>query len=38
MALFEKLSQIKYILDDTDNLVCTLDNAQNINKHTVCIS
>ncbi|XP_045521853.1 PX domain-containing protein kinase-like protein isoform X5 [Pieris brassicae] len=34
MATFEKLSEIKYIQDDTDNLVCTLENAQNINKHT----
>ncbi|XP_047519458.1 PX domain-containing protein kinase-like protein isoform X2 [Pieris napi] len=34
MAIFEKLSQIKHIQDDTDTLVCTLENAQNINKHT----
>ncbi|XP_022128535.2 PX domain-containing protein kinase-like protein isoform X3 [Pieris rapae] len=34
MAIFEKLSEFKYIQDDTDTLVCTLENAQNINKHT----
>lgn len=37
MALFDKNSQIKASFDDTENLVCTVENAQNINKHTVSI-
>lgn len=38
MAIFEKLYQIRNVLDDTDSLICILENAQNINKHIVCIS
>ncbi|XP_037962228.2 PX domain-containing protein kinase-like protein [Plutella xylostella] len=34
MAIFEKTPQTKAILDDTEKLVCTIANAQNINKHT----
>ncbi|XP_045501984.1 PX domain-containing protein kinase-like protein [Colias croceus] len=34
MAIFEKSFQTRPIIDDTDKLVCTLENAQNINKHT----
>ncbi|XP_068620282.1 PX domain-containing protein kinase-like protein [Battus philenor] len=34
MAIFEKSLQSKIILDDTEKLVCTLENAQNIDKHT----
>lgn len=33
MALFERTSQ-KALLDDTENLTCVIENAQNINKHT----
>ncbi|CAK1550756.1 unnamed protein product [Leptosia nina] len=34
MAIFEKLNPVKATLDDTVNLVCSLENAQNINRHT----
>ncbi|KAM3960364.1 PX domain-containing protein kinase-like protein [Aphomia sociella] len=34
MAIFEKKSQTKAIVDDTEKLVCVVENAQNINKHT----
>ncbi|KAI5636107.1 PX domain-containing protein [Phthorimaea operculella] len=34
MAIFEKSSQSRTILDDTEKLICTVENAQNINKHT----
>ncbi|KAL4718765.1 hypothetical protein ACJJTC_012325 [Scirpophaga incertulas] len=34
MAIFETPSQSKTLLDDTETLICTLENAQNINKHT----
>lgn len=38
MAIFEKTSQTKaLILDDTLKLSCTVENAQNINKHTVSV-
>lgn len=35
MAIFEKQSQSKINIDDTDKLICFVENAQNINKHTV---
>lgn len=35
MAIFEKTLQTKAVVDDTENLICTVENAQNINKHTV---
>ncbi|XP_072942564.1 PX domain-containing protein kinase-like protein [Epargyreus clarus] len=34
MAIFEKSLQTKGIVDDTEKLLCILENAQNINKHT----
>ncbi|XP_063385804.1 PX domain-containing protein kinase-like protein [Cydia fagiglandana] len=34
MAIFEKESHSKVILDDTEKLICIIENAQNINKHT----
>lgn len=34
MAIFEKTSQSR-IVDDTEKLICVVENAQNINKHTV---
>ncbi|XP_032519991.2 PX domain-containing protein kinase-like protein [Danaus plexippus] len=34
MAIFEKSFQSKVRIDDTDTLVCLLENAQSINKHT----
>ncbi|KAL0820595.1 hypothetical protein ABMA28_006438 [Loxostege sticticalis] len=34
MAIFERPSQTKTIVDDTEKLICTVENAQNINKHT----
>ncbi|XP_028164734.1 PX domain-containing protein kinase-like protein [Ostrinia furnacalis] len=34
MAIFEKPSQTKSVVDDTEKLICTVENAQNINKHT----
>ncbi|KAJ2948611.1 hypothetical protein O0L34_g7865 [Tuta absoluta] len=34
MSIFEKSSQLRDILDDTEKLICTVENAQNINKHT----
>ncbi|KAI8420284.1 hypothetical protein MSG28_008817 [Choristoneura fumiferana] len=34
MAIFEKESHTKVILDDTEKLHCIVENAQNINKHT----
>ncbi|CAH0401203.1 unnamed protein product [Chilo suppressalis] len=34
MAIFEKPSQTKAVVDDTEKLICTIENAQNINKHT----
>ncbi|CAK1584395.1 unnamed protein product [Parnassius mnemosyne] len=34
MAIFEKSFQTKTILDDTETLLCTLENAQNVDKHT----
>lgn len=34
MAIFEKTSQTKALIDDTEKLVCTVENAHNINKHT----
>ncbi|XP_049876619.1 PX domain-containing protein kinase-like protein isoform X2 [Pectinophora gossypiella] len=34
MAIFEKTSQTTLVLDDTEKLICTVVNAQNINKHT----
>ncbi|XP_026763124.2 PX domain-containing protein kinase-like protein isoform X2 [Galleria mellonella] len=34
MAIFEKTSQTKAIVDDTEKLICVVENAQNINKHT----
>lgn len=34
MAIFEKTSQTKALIDDTEKLSCTVENAQNINKHT----
>lgn len=35
MAIFERTSQTRAILDDTEKLTCIVENAQNINKHTV---
>lgn len=35
MALFDKTYQAKASIDDTEQLVCNIENAQNINKHTV---
>lgn len=35
MAIFERTSQTRAILDDTEKLTCVVENAQNINKHTV---
>lgn len=35
MALFDSTSQAKAYIDDTEKLVCNIENAQNINKHTV---
>lgn len=35
MAIFEKSSNSKIRVDDTERLTCCLENAQNINKHTV---
>ena len=35
MAIFEKTSHTKALIDDTETLSCTVENAQNINKHTV---
>lgn len=35
MAFFERSSPIKTNVDDTENLICVIENAQNINKHTV---
>lgn len=37
MAIFEKISQTKALIDDTEKLTCTVENAQNIDKHTVSI-
>lgn len=34
MAIFEKTSHTKALIDDTEKLSCTVENAQNINKHT----
>ncbi|CAH0724285.1 unnamed protein product, partial [Brenthis ino] len=34
MAIFEKSSNSKIRIDDTERLTCCLENAQNINKHT----
>ncbi|CAB3229019.1 unnamed protein product [Arctia plantaginis] len=34
MAIFEKISQTKALIDDTEKLTCIVENAQNINKHT----
>ncbi|XP_013162891.1 PREDICTED: PX domain-containing protein kinase-like protein [Papilio xuthus] len=34
MAIFEKSFQTKSTLDDTETLICTLENAQNVDKHT----
>lgn len=34
MAIFERLSNNKIRIDDTEKLACSLENAQNINKHT----
>lgn len=34
MAIFEKTSQTKVLIDDTEILSCTVENAQNVNKHT----
>ncbi|XP_059059022.1 PX domain-containing protein kinase-like protein [Achroia grisella] len=34
MAIFEKTSQSKGIIDHTEKLICVVENAQNINKHT----
>lgn len=38
MAIFESSSQTKVRIDDTERLECALENAQNVNKHTVSIS
>lgn len=38
MAIFESSSQTKLRIDDTERLECALENAQNVNKHTVSIS
>lgn len=35
MAIFEKPSQTKVQIDDTEKLECVLENSQNINNHTV---
>lgn len=35
MAIFEKSFLSKSTLDDTEKLICTLENAQNVDKHTV---
>lgn len=35
MAIFEKTSQSRIVVDDTEKLLCIVENAQNINKHTV---
>lgn len=35
MALFDRTSQAKADIDDTEKLVCNIENAQNINNHTV---
>lgn len=35
MAIFERSSNNKIRIDDTERLTCSLENAQNINKHTV---
>lgn len=35
MAIFEKTSQSRIVVDDTEKLICVVENAQNINKHTV---
>lgn len=37
MAIFEKSFHTKSAFDDTDTLICTLENAQNVDKHTVSI-
>lgn len=37
MAIFEKSLRTKGIVDDTEKLLCTVENAQNINKHTVSV-
>ncbi|XP_050352890.1 PX domain-containing protein kinase-like protein [Nymphalis io] len=34
MAIFERSSQTKVQIDDTERLECVLENAQNINNHT----
>ncbi|XP_026320867.1 PX domain-containing protein kinase-like protein [Hyposmocoma kahamanoa] len=34
MAIFEKISQSRIVVDDTEKLICVVENAQNINKHT----
>ncbi|KAJ0174249.1 hypothetical protein K1T71_010395 [Dendrolimus kikuchii] len=34
MALFDRTSHVKAIVDDTENLTCVIENAQNVNKHT----
>ncbi|CAG9795833.1 unnamed protein product [Diatraea saccharalis] len=34
MAIFETPLQTKAVVDDTEKLICTVENAQNINKHT----
>lgn len=38
MAAFETNSYSKCHIDDTEKLVCVIENAQNINKHTVSIT
>lgn len=35
MSIFEKTLQSSIVVDDTEKLICVVENAQNINKHTV---
>lgn len=35
MALFDRSFKAKANIDDTEKLICNIENAQNINKHTV---
>ncbi|XP_041984527.1 PX domain-containing protein kinase-like protein [Aricia agestis] len=34
MAIFEKSNQTRTLIDDTEKLSCTLENAHSVNKHT----
>lgn len=35
MAIFEKTSHTKALVDDTEILTCTIENSQTVRKHTV---